>query len=227
MRSKAITKRAICLYEPNSSVAEAYRILRTNIQFTSVMKQIKTLIVTSSGPEEGKTTTIVNLAIVLAETGKRIILIDGDLRKPMIHRVFNLQNDKGLTNFLTGKEPYNQVIQTVHSCGLDVITAGPTPPNPTDFIASPDLEALIKQLRLTYDMVLIDSPPVLPVTDSQLLAGYSDGVLLVVRAGKATKEHIKKTKKMMEIVGAHVIGTVLNSKKVGKKGMDAYYSYTD
>lgn len=227
MRSRAITKRLICQYEPKSPIAEAYRILRTNIQYSSVMKQIKTLTVASAGPEEGKTTTIANLAVVFAETGKRVIIIDADLRKPTVHRIFDLSNQQGLTNILAGRQSYQQVVQAVPSSGVHVITAGPIPPNPAEFIGSFAMQALIEQVKTSYDLVLIDSPPVLPVTDGQLLAGYSDGTLLVARSGKVTKDQIRKAKQLLEMVGGHIIGVVLNGKKMSKESYCDYYAAAD
>lgn len=214
----------VCLRDVHSPVAEAYRTLRTNIQFSAICSELKALMVTSAGPGEGKTTTIANLAVAFAQTGLKVVLIDGDLRKPGVHRIFNIANLKGLSNILVDDAPFETVIQHIPGVNLDIITAGDVVPNHAELLASPQIQELVRQLRISYDMVLIDSPPILPVTDAQLLARYVDGVLLVVRSGTVAEKDIKKAKGLLDIVGARVIGTVLNKKKTGKKSYYDYYS---
>lgn len=222
MRSKEKPAKLICLYDPKSPIAEAYRTLRTNIQFASVNKEIKTLMVTSAGPGEGKTTTITNLAVAIAQAGKKVLLIDGDLRKPAVHKAFGLSNRTGLTNILSNQATVESAVQKLSEIELDIITAGPIPPNPAEFLGSRPMQQLLILVKDQYDMILIDTPPILPVTDGQVLSSYMDGVLLVLNAGKVARDHVIKAKALLDHVGANIIGTVLNNKKIDK---DSYYNY--
>ncbi|MGO0062404.1 CpsD/CapB family tyrosine-protein kinase [Brevibacillus fluminis] len=214
MKQAKAPVKLICLHEPKSPAAEAYRTLRTNIQFAGLNRKIKTLMVASAGPGEGKTTTIANLAVVMAMTGKRTILVDTDLRRPTVHRAFQLTNRVGLTNYLTRQARFPEIIHTIPEIHLDVITSGPTPPNPTEFIQSNAMQSLVHELGRLYDIVLFDAPPILPVTDGQLLASYVDAVLLVLRASKVLQTNAERMKSLLDHVGANVIGTVLNNKKM-------------
>jgi capsular exopolysaccharide synthesis family protein len=208
---------------PKSPIAEAYRTLRTNIQFSSVNKEVNSLMVTSSGPGEGKSTTVANLAIVAAQSGKRVLLIDGDLRKPTVHRTFYCANPNGLTNVLIGQKRIDEVIQTIDYLGIDVVTAGPIPPNPAELLGSMRMKSLLQDLKERYDMVLVDAPPILAVTDAQLLSTYVDGVLLILGAGKVLRDHAVKAKSLLDHVGANVVGVVLNNKKVDSESYYYYY----
>ena len=225
MRDKKTVSKLICYSNPRSQVAEAYRTLRTNIHFSA--SNLKTMIVTSAEPGEGKTTTISNLAIVFAQSGKKVLLLDGDLRKPSVHRVFRLYNTTGLSDLLLGQiDDAKEVIQRIDEVGVDVIPAGKNPDTPTELISSPRMRELLDWLTMRYDLVLIDTPPLLPVTDSQVFSTFVDGVLLVIRSGKARREHVKKAKSLLDHVGAKVIGVVLNGKKRGREDK-AYYEYTE
>jgi len=216
--------RHLISYEnPKSPIAEAYRTLRTNIHFAGVQKEIHTLMVTSSGPGEGKSTTIANLGIVTAQAGKRVLLIDADLRKPTVHRTFGLSNRAGLTNILIGEAKPADLVHEVMQPGLEIMTSGPIPPNPAELLSSQRMHDLLEQLKDVYDMVLVDAPPILAVTDSQLLSTYADGVLLVLGSGKVLRDHAKKAKALLDHVGANVIGTVLNNKKVDSESYYYYY----
>ena len=224
MKTRQQITTLVCLHDVQSPVAEAYRTMRTNIQFSGICNELKTLMVTSAGPGEGKTTTIANLAVAFAQAGKKVVLMDGDLRKPALHRIFNLANVTGLSNLLVNGGSFETVIQHFSGVKLDIITAGDAVPNQAELLASPLIHELVRQLRNSYDLVLIDSPPILPVTDAQLLAGCVDGILLVVRSGTVAEEDLIKAKGLLDMVGARVIGTVLNKKKVGKKSYYDYYS---
>lgn len=214
----------VCLHDTRSPVSEAYRTMRTNIQFSGICNDLKALMVTSAGPGEGKTTTIANLAIAFAQTGKRVVLMDGDMRRSAVHRIFNLPNVKGLSNLLIDGSSLESVIQHPAGVKLDIITAGNTVSNQAELLVSPLFPELIRQLKNSYDLVLSDSPPIIPVTDAQLLAGYMDGILFVVRSGTVAEEDLKKAKALLDMVGARVIGTVFNKKKVGEKSYYDYYS---
>lgn len=184
---------------------------------------MKSLLVTSSVSGEGKTTTICNLALVMAQTEKKVLLMDGDLRKSSVHRAFRISNEQGLSNVLAQNVDYETVIQRISDAEIDIMTAGPTLPNPSEFLGSKKIKQLLKQLQSQYDMILIDSPPILPITDGQLLSKCVDGVLFVIRSGKTKLYQVKKAKSHLDLVGAHLIGTVLNNKKFK---IDRYYSYS-
>ncbi|WP_134685852.1 CpsD/CapB family tyrosine-protein kinase [Brevibacillus migulae] len=226
MRDKKPISKLVCFTDPKTPAAEAFRTLRTNIQFASYGQFQKSLMITSAEPGEGKTTTITNLAIVLAQSGLNLLLLDGDMRKPALHRVFRLSNEQGLSDLLFHRAGIEEVTQRIPDIGIDVITAGPIPPSPAELISSPRMRAILEQLKERYDMVLIDTPPILPVTDSQLFATFVHGVLLVVRSGKVKMDHVKKAKALLEHVGANLIGAVLNDKKVSKNS-SYYYEYAE
>ncbi|WP_067729050.1 CpsD/CapB family tyrosine-protein kinase [Oceanobacillus damuensis] len=208
---------------PKSPVSEQYRTIRTNIQYASVDNEIKSLLVTSSGPSEGKSTTIANLAVVYAQTGKKVLMIDADLRKPTVHYTFRLDNLRGLSNILVGE---NTLVETVNASdveNLDVISCGPLPPNPSELLASKKMAAFIKEATAVYDIVIFDTPPVLAVTDAQILANVVDGSLLVVRSGHTELEAAEKAKEILEPAKAKLLGTVLNGRE--KKASNYYYYY--
>ncbi|MGZ4107712.1 MAG: CpsD/CapB family tyrosine-protein kinase [Tumebacillaceae bacterium] len=223
MNFKDGARKLISFFEPKSPISEAYRTLRTNIQYAGITKELKALMVTSSGPEEGKSTTITNLAVVNAQAGKKVILVDGDLRKPVVHKTFGLSNRKGLTNLLIGEATFEDVVMETEVPGMFVLPAGPIPPNPAEILGSTRMKELIEQLKERYDIVLIDAPPILAVTDAQLLSTHVDGVVLVLGSRKVLREHAKKAKALLDRVGANVIGTVLNNKKVDSESYYYYY----
>ena len=203
--------RLISHFNPKSPIAEAYRQLRTNIQFSSLDNPVRTLLVTSTGPEEGKTTTLANLAITMAQTGSRVTLVDCDFRKPSLHDLFGLPAAPGLTNVLLGADaiPYQE-------CGIEnlrILAAGPLPPNPSELLGSRRMSEVIVQLKGEADYVLFDTPPVVIVTDAAVLATRVDGVLLVVSAGKTRRELAQRAKGLLEKVNAPLLGVVLNSVK--------------
>ncbi|RKD23238.1 capsular biosynthesis protein [Ammoniphilus oxalaticus] len=213
----------ITLTNPRSPVSEAYRTLRTNLQFSGIDRQLKRLMVTSTGPGEGKSTTIANLAIVTAQTEKKTVLIDADLRKPTVHHTFEIPNRHGLTTVITGQASAQEVVQSTTIPHLDVITAGPIPPNPAELIGSQAMTRFIEEVATLYDQVLFDTPPVLAVTDAQILASKLDGVIMVVNAGKTNKEMALRAKVQLENVQANIVGVVLNNKKM--QGNSGYYYY--
>ncbi|GAB7387955.1 CpsD/CapB family tyrosine-protein kinase [Bacillaceae bacterium] len=213
----------ITYLDPKSPVSEAYRTLRTNIQFAGVDREVKSILVTSSAPSEGKSTTIANLAVVLAQAEKRVVLIDADLRKPMIHHFFHCPSMPGLSHLLTGQRKLDEVKIPSFVKGLELIPSGPIPPNPAELLGSQRMRQLLQELSAEYDHVLVDAPPVLAVTDAQLLASQVDGVLLVVHAGKTDKEAAVKAKELLVNVQAKILGVVLNGRKI--KGEGYYYYY--
>lgn len=203
-------KELISYKNPQSRGAEAFRTLRTNIQFSNLDDEIKTIVVTSSGPSEGKSTVMCNLAVTMAQSGKKVLLLDCDLRKPTVHKKFLIPNGEGLTNILANNKKIGDVIKILNIPNLFVITSGPTPPNPAELLGSKKMKNVILELKENFDIILIDAPPVLPVTDGQVLSTISDGVILVAAYGKADKGAIVKAKDLITKVGAKVIGVVLN-----------------
>lgn len=198
---------------PRSPVAEAYRQLRTNIQFSSLDKKIQTLLLTSTGPQEGKSTTLANLAIAIAGTGSKVIVVDCDLRRPTQHKLFNLTNGNGLTNLMVEHDLSNLNCQPTDVPNLSVITTGPIPPNPSELLGSHRMEEIIARLRSEADYVLFDTPPVVAVTDAAVLATKVDGVVLVIQANRTKRDVAQRAKAQLEKVGANLIGVVLNSVK--------------
>ena len=213
----------ITLTHPKSPVSEAFRTLRTNIQFASIDKRLKTIMATSTGPGEGKSTTMANLAIVLAQQEKKILLVDADLRKPTVHHAFRLPNRVGLTSVLAGTESLTNAIQNTGVDHLAILTSGPIPPNPAEILGSKRMQALVEELSAEYEYILFDAPPVLAVTDAQILSGIMDGVVLVIHSGKTHRDMAMKAKQLLENVQANVIGVVMNHRD--QKENNNYYYY--
>lgn len=213
----------ITLTNAKSPVSESYRSLRTSIDFSSVDERMQVIAVTSAGPGEGKSTTIGNLAITYAQSERRTLLIDADLRKPTEHHTFNLSNRKGLSSVLSQQSEVDDVIQATDIPNLSVISSGPIPPNPAEMLASKRMSALIDQLRGQFDVILIDTPPLLAVTDAQVLASKCDGYVLVLDQGKVKRDIAIKAKANLEKVGARILGVVLNNIK--RKKSEGYYYY--
>ena len=187
------------------------------------MKKLKRLLVTSSGPGEGKSTTVANLAVVFAQQGKKVLLIDSDLRKPTVHYTFNFTNTFGLTNVLTKQSQLHDVVKESMEKNLYILTSGPIPPNPAELLSSKAMEQLMKDVEEEFDMVLFDSPPLLAVTDGQILASKCDGTILVVSSGKTETEQAVKAKELLNAANSHILGVVLNSKKMENSNYYYYY----
>ena len=204
---------------PRSLSAEAYRSLRTSIKFSSIDKPIKTIVVTSSLVGEGKSTVVVNLAYSLSQDGARVLVIDCDLRKPSIHENFLLANEKGLTDVLFGKSDLKGVTKKIED-SLFLITAGTILPNPAEILGSKEMENLIKELKINFDYIIIDTPPILPVSDTLLLASKADATLIVVKARKTKEKMVKESYERLIEAKANVIGTVLNE---SDKSLDNKY----
>ncbi|WP_339180188.1 CpsD/CapB family tyrosine-protein kinase [Oceanobacillus sp. FSL W7-1293] len=208
---------------PRSPISEQYRTVRTNLQFASVDNEIKSMLLTSAGPAEGKSMTTANLAVVYAQQGKKVLLVDADLRKPTIHYTFRLDNLRGLSNILVGETTIEETVEASDITNLDVISCGPIPPNPSELLGSRRMQAFIEAAEKKYDMVIFDMPPVLAVTDAKILANYVDGVILVVRSKKTENEAAKQALEALQSVHANVLGVVLNDRD--KKEANYYYYY--
>jgi succinoglycan biosynthesis transport protein ExoP len=222
-KNKTHSKDFIADQEPKSPFAEAYRSARTSIIFSSPDSQPVIIMVTSAGPGEGKTTTALNLAITFAHSGNRTVVIDADLRKPRVHGVFKLANTFGLTNLLAESTDLPKAIHGTQVKNLDVMPSGPIPPNPSELLGSHRMRKLLDALRRRYDRIIIDCPPVITVTDASILATSADGVVVVVKAGKTTRQILRRTKKKLEEVRARIFGVVLNELNIQKSRYYYYY----
>lgn len=207
----------IALRDPRSSAAEAYRTLRTNIQFSSLDKPLRTLLATSTAPDEGKSTTLANLAITMAQAEQRVILVDCDLRRPSLHTLFGLPNDQGLTSMILAQGDEAPPLQPTGVPGLNLLASGPLPPRPPDILGSRRMEAVIARLRAEADMVLFDTPPVIGVTDAAVLATKVDGVLLVFQAGTTGRDRARQARQILEKVKANIVGVVLNNAQIEQR----------
>ncbi|WP_157551203.1 polysaccharide biosynthesis tyrosine autokinase [Nocardioides jensenii] len=206
--------------------AEAFRVLRTNLDYLDLDEHPKSFVITSALPGEGKTTTSTNLAVALAQAGRRVLLVDGDLRRPRIAGLLGLEGKVGLTTVLVGKTSLVDSIQQHGDTGVDFLSGGPIPPNPTEVLQSNATRDLIQKLRDMYDVVIIDAPPLLPVADAAILARAADGALLVTRHGKTTKEQLHDACQRIEQVDARLYGVVVNM--APRRGnQDYYYYYAD
>jgi capsular exopolysaccharide synthesis family protein len=198
-----------------SPVAESYRPLRTSLLLSSAGQPPKTILITSSQPSEGKTTTAANTAFILAKTGAEVLIIDCDLRRPRLHVNFDLQNTRGLTNWLSGETDLDGMIQTYDKQpNLKLLTSGPVPPNPAELLGSEQMRKLLGILRERYAHILIDSPPAISFTDASILATMVDGVVLVVHGGRSSRAVVRRAKQQLLDVGANIFGIVLNNVKI-------------
>jgi capsular exopolysaccharide synthesis family protein len=216
------TSPLIALRDPRSPAAEAYRTLRTNIQFSSLDHPLRTLLVTSTAPDEGKSTTLANLAVTMAQAEQRVILVDCDLRRPSLHALFNLGNESGLTNMILAAEDAPVPLQETGVPGLSLLASGPLPPRPADILGSRRMEQIITRLRDMAEIVLFDTPPVIAVTDAAVLATRVDGVLLVFQSGRTSRDRARRTREVLEKVKANIVGVVLNGAEL-EQGY-GYYS---
>ena len=222
---KADENPLVVLTRPKSTRAEAFRQLRTNIQFIEAAEGRKTIVVSSSIPSEGKSSTVSNLAISMADAGMKVLLIDCDFRKPKIHKIFGLDGTVGLTNYLIGQAKWNDVVQPWGLTGkFDILPTGQIPPNPSELLGSEAMKKTLATVEAKYDVVLIDSAPLLPVTDAAILSKISGGIVLVVNVGRTTKPQLQGAVNHIDSVGGKIIGFVMN--KIPTKGADAYYYYS-
>jgi capsular exopolysaccharide synthesis family protein len=214
----------ISIKNPKSHAAEAFRTLRTNIQFSSLDNEIKAIVVTSTQPGEGKSTVISNLAVTMAQSGKKVLLIDCDLRKPSVHKKLGLSNQDGLTSLLAKEKKMEEVVQPTNINNFYVLTSGPIPPNPAELLGSKRMKSFIVELQGYFDMILLDAPPVLAVTDAQILSTLCNGVMLVAEYGQAEKHAVVRAKEAIDKVGGKILGLVINKVPSNSKSY-YYYNY--
>lgn len=239
-----LRKQLVAHFHPKSSVAEAYRSLQTNTEFARLTKKGNTLLFTSTGPQEGKTITAANYAVALAQTNKRVLLIEADLRRPLIHKIFGLKKEPGLTEVLLGSLSWEEavrkmtdiimgemgleeILKTPGMENLTVLTSGALPPNPVEVLNSPEMTNLIEELKTRFDILVFDCPPVLPVADALILGSKAEGTILVYRAGRTGRGALRRTKTLLEGAKANLLGLVLNDIKATEiePGSPYYYYY--
>lgn len=210
--------------KPSSVVSEQFRTIRTNIQFSMIDKSMKTIVVTSAGPSSGKSTISANLAATFASEDKKILLVDADLRKPTVHKTFKVRNNDGLTTLLTDRtKKIEDVTVQTQSIGLHILTSGAIPPNPAELLSSKRMIEITEEMSDRYDLIIFDMPPILAVTDAQILSSRSDGVIFVIPKGAVNKDQVIKSKELLDNVKANVLGAILN--RVDKSDDNYYYYY--
>jgi len=206
---------------PKSPAAEAYRTLRTNIQFAGLDRPCRTIVITSATPSEGKTTTAANFGVVCAQAGSRVCLVDADLRKPSLHRVFGMDNQRGLTTALLEGKSLADVASPTRVPGLSIVVSGPLPPNHAELAASQRMHDLLETATRNFDLVVCDSPPVLSVSDAVALSAQCDGVILVVRVGGVATAAVRRAAEQIDAVKGRVLGVLLNGVNMRR---DRYYA---
>jgi protein-tyrosine kinase len=213
----------ITLTEPKSAASEAFRTLRTNIQFAGLDQPCRTILVTSAGPEEGKTTSAANFGVVAAQAGSRVCVVDSDLRRPTLHRLFKLGNTRGLTTALVEGLSFAEVAQPTTVPNLSILTSGPLPPNPAELVGSHRMREGLQAATESFDLVLCDSPPLMAVGDASALAALCDGVVFVIRAGKTPNDVLRRVVDQIESVKGRILGVVLNRVDLRRDGYYYYY----
>jgi len=221
-----MAERKLIVHEQaKSPISEAYRTLRTNLQFSKIHDDLKLVMFTSSGPGEGKSTTAANTAVAMAQAGKNVLIIDCDLRKPVQHRIFGKKKD-GLSNLIVESLSLDQVIQSTEVPGLSLLTSGPIPPNPSELLGSAKMDDFLAVAKERFDLVILDAPPVLAVTDACVLASKVDGIALVIASGKVRPEIAAKAKDLLMKAKGHILGVVLNRIEIEKEHAHYYYYYS-
>jgi capsular exopolysaccharide synthesis family protein len=223
-RKPSLPSQLIAQTDPKSPAAEAYRALRTSIQFAHLDNPCRTILITSASAGEGKTTTAANFAVVAAQAGSKVCLVDADLRRPGLHRAFGLENTRGLTTALLEDFTLADVAQPTLLPSLQVVTSGPLPPNPAELAGSNRMRQLLESAPSAFDLVILDSPPVMPVSDGIALSAHSDGVILVVKVGTVPSEVVRRAVEQIESVRGRVLGVVLNRVNPRRDG-DYYYDH--
>jgi capsular exopolysaccharide synthesis family protein len=216
----------VALDRPKSAMAEAYRTLRTNLGFAGLDQPFRSILISSPGPQDGKSTVTANLGVVLAQAGSKVIVVDCDLRKPAQHKIFALENQRGLTNCLLQKLAVEEAAHKDVCENLTVLTSGPIPPNPAEVLNSQRVRAFWPMLLEKYEYILVDAPPILAVTDASILAPQMEGVILVARSAVTRKDKVLEAREQFAKANAHLIGVVLNQVKMDPNDYQYYYYYS-
>lgn len=211
---------------PNSIISEEFKTLRTNIQFTMANRPLQTIMVTSANKNEGKTTVTANTAMSFAQQGKKVLIVDSDMRNPTLHEVFHVENKSGLSNLLSDPDmSFSKVFHSTPHPNLTLLTSGPTPFNPAELMDSEQMNELIERFKEEFQFILFDMPPIIPVSDAQIMAARVDGTIFVIRSGSTEKKELLKAKELLQYAKATVIGAVLNDKKNKRLSKADYYGY--
>jgi len=218
-------KELIVNTKPKSPISESYRSIRTNIQFANLDKNLQTIMVTSPTAREGKTTTLSNVALAMADADHRVLIVDCDMRKPRIHKVFEISNTYGMAEILLNGGDYKKALNPTSNENLHIITAGKIPSNPSELLYSNAMKNLIQNLKKDFEYIFIDAPPVVPVTDAAIMSNYVDGVILVCASGVIEIELAQKAKESLENVNANILGVVLNKINTKNDKYSSYYYY--
>jgi capsular exopolysaccharide synthesis family protein len=221
--SKDPGRKLITAIAPKSPISEQFRTVRTNIQFSAIDEEVRAIMVTSAGPGEGKSTTASNLAVTFAQLGKKVLLVDADLRKPTVHHTFGVDNLFGFTSVLTKQRELGKTVQATEEQDLYILTSGPIPPNPAELLSSKSTQQFIEEVKSEFEYIIFDTPPLMAVADAQILANQVDGSVLVVFSEKTEIEQAKKAKELLANAQSKLLGAVLNHKEVSKG--DYYYYY--
>ena len=211
-------------HHPKSQIAECCRSLRTNILFSAAEKPLRTIVVSSANPREGKTTCVIYLGTTMAQSGQRVLLIDTDMRKPRLHSLTGGSNVVGMSNLILGDRDYEEVIKSTDVPNLFVLPCGPLPPNPAELLMGHRFEKILAELKERFDRIILDSPPLQPVTDAVLLSKQTDGAILVVQAGKTLREDLKRSANKIRSVGGAIFGVIVNAIEASDRD-GYYYSY--
>lgn len=227
IKSKDMEKEGLITQKaPRDPISEAYRVIRTNLNFSSIDEELKSFLVSSPSPGEGKSTTAANLAVVMAQTGKRVVLIDADLRRPVQHKIFNLSNNMGLTtSILDNQTPVITHLQETTTNNLQVMTSGPIPPNPAELLNSQRMKDVIAEFSTVTDVIVFDTPPILTVADASIIGPQVNGALLVIDTAKTRRDTFVKAVDRLSRTGTHIFGAVLNKVKLDRSGYGYYYYY--
>ncbi|MCP1144142.1 CpsD/CapB family tyrosine-protein kinase [Lysinibacillus endophyticus] len=218
-----MSRKLITISEPKSIFSEQFRTIRSNLMFTLPEKNFYSILVTSSIPAEGKSTIVANIGVVFAQEGKKVLIVDADMRRPTLHYTFDFFNVHGLSNVLSRTAKYDEVLNETHVKGLYVLPSGPIPPNPSELLTSKYLDEFIKDMSRYFDIVLFDAPPILPVTDAQMLSKKCDGTILVVDSINTEREEVLKAKSILQASHANILGAILNNTELSKSEYQYYY----
>jgi tyrosine-protein kinase Etk/Wzc len=223
--AKRMISRLITHFAPKSPISEAYRTFRTNIQYTKLDHELKAFLVTSPGPGEGKSTSVANLAITMAQMGSKVLLIDSDLRRPILHSIFNIDRRVGLSNVLVGRATIEEAAQTTEIENLFVMPCGTLPPNPSELLGSTAMRKTLEAMKEKFDIVLFDSPPIIAVTDAAVLSSQLDGVILVIKSGQTDREAAFRAYTLLKNVKTRILGALLNGVHIESMYGSYYYYY--